>query len=62
MTGKETGEMMHGLALAAAMCRETRNGCNGCPFHRIYTGCMFKTKGYPARWDLREDIDDGTSE
>ncbi|MBR3458949.1 MAG: hypothetical protein IKH16_12480 [Selenomonadaceae bacterium] len=44
-------EMMHGLMLAARMCKENRDGCRSCRFH---AGCMFRSKGYPARWKLEQ--------
>lgn len=50
------------LMAVKQMCMDNRDGCKGCPFFRKHTGCMFKKKGYPARWDLKEDGDDGTSE
>ncbi|MBR3459143.1 MAG: hypothetical protein IKH16_13480 [Selenomonadaceae bacterium] len=52
--GGVTHEMMHGLMLAARMCRENRDGCRSCRFHGAHTGCMFKRKGYPARWKLEQ--------
>ena len=52
MTAKEKDEMMHGLALAKAMCMENRDGCRSCIFNGTYTGCMFRSKQYPARWNL----------
>ena len=54
MMGKECDEMMYGLALAVKMCRENEDGCRSCRFHGTYTGCMFRSKAYPARWQLEK--------
>lgn len=53
---RKIGEMMHGLKLAAEMCMEHKGeaGCSDCIFGKE-VGCMFKSKKYPARWDLKEE-------